>query len=137
MAETFHAQVLTPDGSLFEGDVRGVQVPGVQGSFEIRADHAPIISTLGIGHIRIEGTRGEPHYLAVTGGLVEMSDNRMTLLAEVAERVEDIDVERAMRAKKRAMDQLFKPQTDRLSAESALRRAENRLQVIDMQKRGR
>lgn len=137
MAETFHAQILTPDGTLFEGEARGVQIPGVSGSFEIRADHAPIISTLGVGHIRIEGEQGKPLYMAITGGLVEMSDNRMTLLAEVAERVEDIDMERAMRARKRAMDQLFKPETeDRLSAESALRRAENRLNVIEMQKKG-
>src|SRR5690625_2508942 len=104
MAETFHAQILTPDGTLFEGDARGVQIPGVNGSFEIRADHAPIISTLGVGHIRIEGEQGEPLYMAITGGLVEMSDNRMTLLAELAERLESSDVQCAMRARKRDMD---------------------------------
>src|SRR5690625_4381118 len=137
MAETFHAQILTPDATLFEGDGRGVQIPGVSGSSEIRTDHAPIISTLGVGHIWIESEQGEPLYMATTGGRREMRANRMTLLAEIAERVEDIDVERAMRARSRALDQLFNPETeDRLSAESALRRAENRLNVIEMQKKG-
>lgn len=133
MAETFYAQILTPDGKLFEGDATAVQVPGRGGSFEIKKNHAPIISTLDIGHIRVERENDEVLYFAVSRGFVEMNDNHLTLLAEVAESIEDIDVERALRAKERALEQLFTQRTDRFSVESSLKRAENRLRLIEEQ----
>ncbi|MEX1063636.1 MAG: ATP synthase F1 subunit epsilon [Balneolaceae bacterium] len=131
MPQTFYAQILTPEGKLFEGEVQGVQAPGTAGSFEMKADHAPVISTLNIGPVRVETADSDVLYFAVTGGFVEMNDNQMALLAEVAERVEDIDAERAMRARTRALERLMKEDTDRLSTEKALKRAENRLKLIE------
>lgn len=129
MADTFQAQILTPTGKLFEGDVVGVQVPGEQGSFEVKVNHAPIVSTLQVGEVRVKQAAGETLRLAVTGGFVEMKENRLTLLAESAEPADEIDVERAQAALAQAKEELSGLKTDRSEAEAALRRAKNRLQV--------
>lgn len=137
MADTFQAQILTPDGKRFEGDVQAVQVPGLDGSFEMRVDHAPIISTLDIGRARVISSDSTYHYFAISGGFVEMNNNKLTLLAEAAERVEDIDIERAEEAKARAIDELMKRQKDKTEMERALRRAENRLRLKEQQLEGK
>lgn len=79
---TFHAQILTPDGSLFEGEVTGVQMPGSQGSFEVKANHAPIVSTLDEGDILVRKTDGGDTTYHISGGFVEVNNNKLTLLAE-------------------------------------------------------
>jgi F-type H+-transporting ATPase subunit epsilon len=129
MPETFHAQILTPDGKLFDGQVHAVQVPGVNGRFEMRYNHAPVISTLEIGQVRVATEHSEINYYAVSGGFVEMNNNKMTLLAEAAEKVEEIDVERAERAKNRALEELMKRKQDKKEIVLALKRAENRLKI--------
>ncbi len=78
---TFKAQILTPDGSLFEGDVSGVQMPGVMGSFEVKANHAPIVSALDEGTVLVRKADGETTY-NISGGFVEVAKNKLTLLAE-------------------------------------------------------
>lgn len=85
MANTFHAQIMTPEGTLFDGEVLGVKVPGAQGSFEVRYNHAPIISLLNSGEIRVRESAGKESTFTVSGGFVEMNNNRLTLLAEEAE----------------------------------------------------
>ncbi|MFV1885280.1 MAG: ATP synthase F1 subunit epsilon [Balneola sp.] len=78
---TFKAQILTPNGSLFEGDVTGVQMPGVMGSFEVKANHAPIVSALDEGIVLVRKTDGDVNY-NISGGFVEVAKNKLTLLAE-------------------------------------------------------
>jgi len=78
---TFIAQILTPEGSLFEGDVTGVKMPGTQGSFEVKANHAPIVSTLEEGDVLVRKAEGETNY-KISGGFVEVAENKLTLLAE-------------------------------------------------------
>ncbi len=128
---SFQAQILTPEGSLFDGDVTGVQVPGVEGSFEVKTLHADIISTLEIGQILVRKADGNRQYFAVSGGFVEVHDNKLTLLAEAAEPVEEIDVERAKEAKKRAKERLNADdkEIDKERARKALARAENRIKL--------
>lgn len=79
---TLHAQILTPDGSLFEGEVSGVQMPGSQGSFEVKANHAPIVSTLDEGDILVRKADGGNSIYHISGGFVEVNNNKLTLLAE-------------------------------------------------------
>lgn len=128
---SFNAQILTPEGSLFDGEVTGVRVPGEMGSFEVKTLHANIISTLEVGEILVRKATGEEQQFAVTGGFVEMVDNKLTLLAEAAEPVEEIDVERAEKAKQRARERLDSDdaEIDRERAEKALERAENRIKL--------
>lgn len=78
---TFIAQILTPEGSLFEGDVTGVKMPGTQGSFEVKANHAPIVSTLEEGEVLVRKSEGDTNY-KISGGFVEVAENKLTLLAE-------------------------------------------------------
>jgi len=78
---TFNAQILTPNGSLFEGEVSGVKLPGTEGSFEVKANHAPIVSTLDEGSVLVRKTDGDVTY-NISGGFVEVNNNKLTLLAE-------------------------------------------------------
>ncbi|MTI89173.1 MAG: ATP synthase F1 subunit epsilon [Balneolaceae bacterium] len=78
---TFQAQILTPEGSLYEGEVTGVQMPGSEGSFEVKAHHAPIVSTLDEGSVLVRKQDGETIYM-ISGGFVEVNNNKLTLLAE-------------------------------------------------------
>ncbi|MEQ9308837.1 MAG: hypothetical protein RLN90_05235 [Balneolaceae bacterium] len=78
---TFQAQILTPNGSLFEGEVSGVQMPGVMGSFEVKANHAPIVSALDEGTVLVRKADGDINY-NISGGFVEVAKNKLTLLAE-------------------------------------------------------
>lgn len=128
---SFQAQILTPEGTLFDDDVKGVQVPGVEGSFEVKTLHADIISTLDVGHILVRKANGEDQHFAVSGGFVEVHDNKLTLLAEAAEPVEEIDVERAKAAKQRALERLQSEEKniDKDRARQALARAENRIKL--------
>ncbi|MBO6534995.1 MAG: ATP synthase F1 subunit epsilon [Balneolaceae bacterium] len=77
----FQAQILTPNGSLFEGEVTGVQMPGVMGSFEVKANHAPIVSALEKGKVLIRQGSEEIN-VTISSGFVEVANNKLTLLAE-------------------------------------------------------
>lgn len=128
---TFEAQILTPEGSKFDDEVTGVQVPGVLGSFEVKTLHASIISTLEIGRILVRKAEGDKAVFSVSGGFVEVHDNKLTLLAEAAEPVDEIDVERAKKARKRARERLESDDKniDKDRARKALQRAENRIKL--------
>ncbi|CAN5346273.1 hypothetical protein BH23BAC3_BH23BAC3_16330 [soil metagenome] len=93
--KTIHAQVLTPEGAKFEGDILGIIVPGASGSFEMLYNHAPIVSALDAGKVEIRMLDGTELIYAVSGGFVEMNDNNVTLLAERATEPENIDVKQA------------------------------------------
>jgi F-type H+-transporting ATPase subunit epsilon len=126
---TFEAQILTPDGSLFDDEVEGVKVPGSQGSFEVKVNHASIISSLEIGKVRIRRSDNSEELFAVSGGFVEVNDNKLTLLAEAAESRDQIDVKRAQEARDRALDRMNEKDADRERARRALQRADNRLSI--------
>lgn len=131
---SFEAYILTPEGSLFSGTVTGVKMPGSDGSFEVKTMHAGIISTLQPGKVLVRKTDGKNLEFAVSGGLVEVHNDVLNLLAEAAEPVEEIDVERAERSKKRAKERLstmdkMDKEIDRERALKALARAENRIKL--------
>ncbi len=128
---TFSAQILTPEGSIFDDEVTGVRVPGEMGSFEVKTLHANIISSLDIGEILVRKAAGGEQSFSVTGGFVEVVDNKLTLLAEAAEPVDKIDVERAKEAKERAVKRLESgdKEVDKERARKALKRAENRIKL--------
>ncbi len=74
--------IITPDETLFQGEAKLVQLPGSDGSFELLDRHAPIISTLSTGNIRVLTSGGETMELPVKTGVVEMSGNKVSILAE-------------------------------------------------------
>lgn len=130
MADTLHLQIVTPDKLLVRDDADQVQVPGKSGYLGILPGHAPLITELMIGEISYSHG-GTTHYFAVSWGFAEVLPDKVTILADSAERAEDIDVKRAQEAKARAEEALRQASAD-LDYEAvnfALRRAEVRLEV--------
>ena len=76
-------QILTPEKTLFEGDVTGIKLPGANGSFEIRNNHAPIISALEKGDVRVNSTQGTQTF-SINSGFVECLNNEVSVLIEQA-----------------------------------------------------
>jgi len=138
MMNSLEAQILTPEHALFDGEVTGVRMPGGEGSFEVRPMHAPITSTLKPGLIVVREMSGRELKFAVSGGVVEYYNNMLSLLAESAEPIDEIDVERAKKAKERAEERLRKAETDdsidRGRAEKARIRAKNRIQIYEKER---
>lgn len=78
-----HLEIITPEKKLFEGEVNLIQVPGTKGLFEILNNHAPIISTLEGGKIKIKDLKDEISYFEIEGGVIEAKSNNIIVLAEV------------------------------------------------------
>ncbi|MFP4228629.1 MAG: ATP synthase F1 subunit epsilon [Salinivenus sp.] len=139
MADELSVDIVTPDGRAFEGAANGVRAPGVEGSFEVRRDHAPLIAAFGIGPLVVK-TEAAHEYadmhddrivFATSGGFLEIVDNNVTVLAETIEPASEIDVERAENAEERALRRLENGVQGeaREEAEAALERARNRTRV--------
>ena len=133
MAEKIKLEVVTPKGAIVSEEVDIVTAPGFAGEFGVLANHAPFLSTIKVGTLRYkkDGTESE---LMISGGFCEVSNNKITLMVESAERGHEIDVDRALRAKERAEKRLLQAREkqenfDRTRAEAALQRAMARLKI--------
>lgn len=131
MAQTYQAQLLTPEGSRFEGQVVSVRVPGSNGDFQMLYNHAPIVSSLTIGKISIKPEGESELKFAVSGGFVEMSDNHLTILAEKAEKSTEIDKEEAAKIRNEIREKLESLEYRSEEAETELAIAENRLKIAE------
>lgn len=79
-----YLEIITPDKKVFEGEVKLIQLPGSKGAFEILNNHAPIISTLEKGRIKIQDLNGKEHFFDVDGGVIENKSNKIIVLVESA-----------------------------------------------------
>ena len=95
-------EVITPSKEAYNGAVKSVTVPGTLGNFQILTGHAPIISSLEIGEVKIVEENGSTLDFSISGGTIEVSNNKIIILAESFENVNEIDVRRAEEAKVRA-----------------------------------
>jgi F-type H+-transporting ATPase subunit epsilon len=102
MAETIKIEIVTPERKLVSDTATEVSVPGRSGYLGILPGHAPLISELAVGEISYRTPEGASRHLACAWGFVEVLPEKVTILAEIAERAEDIDVERARAARVRA-----------------------------------
>lgn len=127
----FTLEILTPSKKFFSGPVTSITVPGTKGEFQVLYNHAPIISTLDIGKIKITDTEGKEQIYADGGGMIEVQHNKVLLLVNSIENVSDIDAARAKKSLERAKERLAakKEQIDFQRAELSLRRAVNRLKL--------
>ena len=98
-------EIVTPERALVTAEVDEVQLPGAEGYFGVLPGHTPMLATLQVGELWYR-IGSEKHYMAIAFGFVEVLPERVTVLAQIAERPEDIDVARAEAAKKRAEDRL-------------------------------
>jgi F-type H+-transporting ATPase subunit epsilon len=133
---TTKLDIVTAEREVFSDDVDEVVAPGVEGQLGILPHHAPLMTTLSPGELLVK-KGGEEFYLAVSGGFIEVRPDHIIILADAAERVEEIDVQRAEEAKKRAQERLARhtPDIDIAKAEAALRRSLVRLEVVQRRKR--
>jgi F-type H+-transporting ATPase subunit epsilon len=130
MADTFEFEIVTPDKMVLKDVAEQMQIPAKNGYIGILPGHAPLITELAIGEIS-DTAHGTTNYLAVAWGFAEVLPDKVTILAESAERPEDIDASRAQEAKQRAEERLQAsgPELDYQRALNAVKRAEVRLQV--------
>ena len=128
--KSLNIELATPTSKQSIGEAESCSAPGVLGRFQILPDHTDFISELAVGEVKIEST-GKTQYYAVSGGFLEVVDNQVLLLLETAESAEQIDTQRAEKAKNRAVERLEKKDEaiDFARAEAALARALNRLKV--------
>ena len=130
MPNTFQLEIVTPAKLVVKDAAEEMQIPGSSGYLGILPGHAPLITELGVGAITYQAS-GVTHTLSVAWGFAEVLPDKVTILAEAAERPQEIDVERAQKSKDRAEERLKSndPQVDYTRAEDALQRAETRLNV--------
>jgi F-type H+-transporting ATPase subunit epsilon len=124
--------VVTPVRQLFSESVTEVQLPGADGYLGVLPGHAPLITELGIGELTYRTAGGQTGLLAVIRGFAEVLPDRVSVLAETAERAEEIDINRAKEALKRAQELIAKggENVDWDRASAALQRALVRIQVV-------
>jgi F-type H+-transporting ATPase subunit epsilon len=126
-------EIVSQDRLVFEGEADIVVVPGVDGEMGILPNHAPLLSTLNFGILKLR-YQGREEDFTVAGGVIEVQPDIITVLADAAENVAEIDVARAEEAKRRAEEMLRKgppPDTDAyLAMEAALRRSNLRLEAV-------
>ena len=133
MAETLRLEIVSPDKKVLSEDVDEVVAPGSEGQFGVLPGHLAFLTTLDVGELAYR-KGGTTTYVFVNEGYAEVSDDKVTILAESAERAEEIDVARAEAAKGRAEDRLSRAPAevetiDTARAEAALKRAIWRIQV--------
>ncbi len=124
--------IVTAEGVVYSDEVDVVVAPGIEGQLGILPHHAPLMTTLQPGELRVRKS-GEESSLAISGGFLEVRPDRVIILADAAERAEEIDIARAEEAKRRAEDRLRQPtpEVDMAEAETALHRALARLEVVE------
>jgi F-type H+-transporting ATPase subunit epsilon len=129
MAGDINLEIITPEKAVLKEQVDAITIPGSIGSFQILKNHAPLISNFEIGIITVK-KNGDTSYFTTSGGTIEVKDNKVLVLANSAEDVKNIDVNRAEQAQKRAEERLSQKQKediDEARAEAALHRALNRI----------
>lgn len=126
----YRLEIVTPERLVFADQVTFVSLMAAEGSMGIMAHHAPLVTTLQIAPVKIQFPDKADQWVAVEGGFMEVTEDKVTILAEAAELPEEIDVDRALRAKERAERYLAaRDEYDFKRAELALRRALTRLEV--------
>ena len=134
MAQNIKIEVVTPEKAVVSEDAQIVMAPGSLGEFGVLSGHTPFLTTLKVGAVKFVDAQGTDRYVFVSGGFAEALPDRVTILAESAERRRDIDLERAKaaveRAEKRLADDRAKAEIDYLRAKAALERALQRIRML-------
>lgn len=133
MAGNIHLEVVTPEASVVSEDAQIVVAPGIFGEFGVLIGHTPFLTTLKLGIIRYKAADGVEKYVFISSGFAEALPDKVTVLAESAERRRDIDVERVKQAIKRAEERLAskKPDINYERARAALAKALHRLKLAE------
>ena len=137
---TIRCEIVSQDRNVFSGDADMVILPGVDGVMGILPHHSPVLTTLSFGIITVV-TKNEREYFTVAGGVAEVQPDQVTILADAAENVEELDIARAESAKNRAEnllgDKSTMSQEDLDALRNSLRRSTLRIDAIKKFKKGK
>ena len=130
--------IVTAERVVYSDEVDAVIAPGIEGQLGVLPHHTPLMTILGAGEL-VARKGGEEFSLAIAGGFLEVRPDRVIVLADAAERAEEIDLERAEAARRRAEERISRPTTEvnMARAEAALRRSLARLKVAEKRRRRR
>ena len=132
MAENISLEVVTPERIVVSEDAQIVVAPGTLGEFGVLIGHTPFLTTLKTGTVHYKDANGNERFLFISGGFAEALPDKVTVLAESAERRRDIDSERAKAALERAQHRMEKEEdVDFVRAKAALERAMYRLKLVE------
>ncbi len=134
---TIRLEIVTPERLVYSDDVDAVAVPGVEGELGVLPHHAPLITTLGLGELRIRKAGGEEHF-AIIGGFLQVRPDKLVVMAETADLAAEIDLERAQEARReaeRALETGYHEGADLASARAALQQALLRIRVAERRHR--
>ena len=130
---TFQLEIVTPEKTVYSGEIESLRAPGSEGEFGVLARHRAMLAALGVGRIQFKETGAEDRQVATSGGFAEVHGSGVTILAETAEFGEEIDLARAEAARDRARERLSRRRdadVDETRAEIALLRSVNRLRML-------
>jgi F-type H+-transporting ATPase subunit epsilon len=134
---TIRLEIVTPERLVYADDVDAVAVPGVEGELGVLPHHAPLITTLGLGELRIRKGGAEEHF-AIIGGFLQVRPDRLVVMAETADLASEIDLERAQDARReaeRAIETGYHEGADLATARAALQQALLRIRVAERRHR--
>jgi F-type H+-transporting ATPase subunit epsilon len=135
MAKLMSIDIVTPEKKIFEGKIRSMEAPGIDGEFGVLPEHAPFATVLAPGVVELVSEDGKKELMAVSGGYVEVTREKIILLVETAERPEEVDVETLKRRKEEKEKMLKakdKNDVDYDSIQIALIKEISRLKAAEM-----
>lgn len=130
-------EIVTPERQVFSEEVDSVVCPGIEGELGVLPHHAPLLTTLGVGELRIR-RGGEEEYFAIAGGFLQVRPDRVVVMAETADLASEIDVEKAQEARReaeKALSEGFEEPADLARARASLQRALLRVRVSERRRR--
>ena len=133
MKKEINVEIITPSKSAYKGEVKSITLPGTSGNFQVLYNHAPLLSSLEVGRIKIEDVKGNKIEFTTGGGTVEVRNNNVLVLADSIESKDEIDLDRAKRSYQRAKERLSMKShedIDTARAEASLLRAINRMKLV-------
>ena len=130
----FNVEIVTPERVVLRDEVTSLVAPGVLGSFGVLANHAPLLAELTPGELRFRKNSAEEVRMSIGGGFLQVFNNQVTVLADSAEKPEDINIDRARASLNRAREELVRAQAalddlGQADAQRAVERAQNRIRV--------
>jgi F-type H+-transporting ATPase subunit epsilon len=135
----FKLDIVTPERQIWSDDVDFVTIPTIQGEITVLANHVPVVSIIEPGELKIR-KENENIFMAVTGGFFQVTGKKVTILADAAERADEIDIERAERAREQAKKLLEEKKMEKIpnvEAIAALQRSLARLKVASRRRKQR
>ena len=127
MAASLNVEIISPTRVLHKFEAKAVTVPGAMGYLTILPGHTPLITEIGVGELRAVDAEGKTYEYFVSGGYAECDNTHVQILAEVIEKAQEVNLERATKARERAADRLKDAKNDLARAQAALRRADSRI----------